>query len=125
MPIYQIVISVLSQPTQSNLDKSIAAAMMDGTISIEDLAIINGMSAFPGNHFNALKLPEGAYSSNEVMNAFTRAIGPFLSDRNLYQITHKLIAAEINKLEQTHSIILHWQNAFYFMKWNDMRQTRI
>jgi len=97
MPIYQIVISVLSQPTQSNLDKSVAAAMLDGTIRVEDLAVINGVSAFPGNHFNNLKLPEGAYSSNEAMSAFTRTIGSFLGDRNLYQITHKLIAAEIKK----------------------------
>jgi len=95
MPIYKIVIATLLQPTLSNPDKTIVDAILDGSISSADMMAINTITAFPANIFNCQHLPEGAYSSKQAMMIFAKTIAPFLSDKLLYQTTHKFIQAEI------------------------------
>lgn len=94
--IYSVVVNNLNKKTLSNPSKSIAEAMLDGSIEIKDLRSINDTMAFPPNNFNRLQLTEGEYSSQEAMMNFVRTIGEYLSDKNLYKIVHSLTEIEID-----------------------------
>lgn len=99
LPVFKIVLDILNRKTKDDPNKSIAQALIDGTISKKELASINESVAFPNNQRNTQELPEGEYQSQEAMMNFVRTIGPFLSDKVLYHITDQLAEIEVAYLE--------------------------
>ncbi len=102
MPIskYKVVLDNLNHKTKSNPNKTVAEAILDGTITIEDLREINSTITFPANNFNRFKLPEGEYASQDMMFEFVNVIGPYLSDQALFSLTDKLASIETGLSDQ-------------------------
>jgi hypothetical protein len=100
--IFKVVLAMFERPVANYPNKmvTLVEAMISGTIAREDLAEINEPNAkltiFPAN-FHEDTLPEGKYSSLEVIENFVKTIGPFLSDRSLYHIVHQLTAIEMTR----------------------------
>jgi len=97
MSIFQIVLTRLNQKSISNPQKTIADVLIEGSFTRQDLLAINDTTKFPTNNLNPQKLPEGPYNSQMAMMQFTRKIGPFLSDKILYHITHALADIETER----------------------------
>lgn len=93
---FQIVNDNLNKPAQNNPNKTIAEAFTDGTISKEDLQVLNRSTAFPANDRNWRGLADGEYSTADAMKQFTNLVVPHMSDQALYNITHRLVEIEVN-----------------------------
>jgi hypothetical protein len=95
-----LVTRILQGPADTTPTMSIAQALIEDQISDEDLEKLNLTSTFPPNQYP----PSGqqGYNSQEAMIHFIEKIGPYLSDKTLYDLTEKLIAIEIDtSSEQT------------------------
>ncbi len=85
---FQIVKNNFNKSSISQPNKTIAAVLLDGTYTKEDLRSFN--VAFPANTFNSANDPEGPYSGQDAMFQFIRTIGPYLSDQSLYKLVDAL-----------------------------------
>src|SRR5260221_4319710 len=95
--VFKVALDLLNRETIdiNNNSKSIAEALVDGSITDNELIkIFNNPDVFPNNNNNKQNLPEGEYASQDAMMYFVRAIGYFISDSQLYELTHRLAAIE-------------------------------
>lgn len=114
----KIVLDILARTTKSG--KTYAEAMIDGSITEEELRGINSTQTFPSTRYNNQILPEDQYSSMEAMQDFVAKIGPHLSDAALYRITHLYAKIETADNSNTQA----YRNSTlskYFMKYETER----
>jgi hypothetical protein len=93
--IYGVVLDNLTKPAKSDPKKSIGEVLTDGTYNHADLIVIYNTTNFPPNNRNHLNAPEGAYTSSEAMHTFACIIEPYLSDKELFHLTHELTRIEV------------------------------
>ena len=97
MTIYKVVLDQFNKKVTDGSNKTIAEALLEGSLTEKDLIKINDSFSFPANTYNTMKLPEGAYSTQEAMMSFVILIAPYLSEHALYLITHRLTKIEAER----------------------------
>lgn len=94
----KVVIEQLSKPSESDPSKTLGEALIDGTFTKDEILDLHNknIEIFGGNSSNQKKLPEGAYSMQEAIHEFVETIGPFLSEKRLFEITDAFCYWEVS-----------------------------